>query len=59
MRNRFPPPPLKQLKNVLEEDWCLILLETVQNMYESIPRRIVEGKRWCNTILIKKYVQCL
>jgi hypothetical protein len=37
--NRFPPPTsLKQLEEVLKEDWYKILLETVQNMYESIPR---------------------
>jgi hypothetical protein len=42
VRNRFPPPTsLKQLEDVLEEEWYKILLETVQNLYESIPRRIV------------------
>jgi hypothetical protein len=41
VRNRFPPPTsLKQLENVLSEEWYKIPLETVQNLYESIPRRI-------------------
>jgi hypothetical protein len=40
LRNRFPPPTsLKQLKDVLKK-WYKIPLETVQNLYESIPRRI-------------------
>jgi hypothetical protein len=40
VRNRFPPPTsLKQL-DVLQEEWYKILLETAQNLYESIPRRI-------------------
>jgi hypothetical protein len=40
LRNRFPPPTsLKQLENVLHEEWCKIPPETVQNLYESIPRR--------------------
>jgi hypothetical protein len=30
VRNRFPPPTsLKQLEDVLQEEWCKILLETV------------------------------
>jgi hypothetical protein len=42
LRNRFPTSAsLKQLENVLQEEWCKISLETVQNLYESIPRRIV------------------
>jgi hypothetical protein len=41
VRNRFPPPKsLKQLEDVLKEEWHKIPLETVQNLYESIPRRI-------------------
>jgi hypothetical protein len=41
MRNRFPPPTsLKQLEEVLQEEWYKFLLETVQNLYESIRRRI-------------------
>jgi hypothetical protein len=40
VRNRFPTPTsLKQLEDVLQEKWCKIPLETVQNFYESIPRR--------------------
>jgi hypothetical protein len=39
--NRFPlPSSLKQFKNVLQEEWYKILLETAQNLYESIPRRM-------------------
>jgi hypothetical protein len=38
LRNRFPPPTfLKHLENVLQEEWYK---ETVQNLYEPIPRRI-------------------
>jgi hypothetical protein len=41
MRNRFQPPTsLKQLEGVLQEQFK-IPLETVQNFYESIPRRTV------------------
>jgi hypothetical protein len=41
VRNRFPPPtPLKQLEDVLQEEWCKIPLEIVQNLYESTPRSI-------------------
>jgi hypothetical protein len=40
VRNRFPSPAsLKQLEDVLQEEWYKILLETVQNLYGSIPRR--------------------
>jgi hypothetical protein len=31
---------LKQLEGVLQEEWYKIPLETVQNLYEIIPRRI-------------------
>jgi hypothetical protein len=42
VRNRFPPlTSLKQLENVLQEEWYKILLQTVQNLYESIPTRTV------------------
>jgi hypothetical protein len=59
VRNRFPPPAsLKQPEDVLQEEWYKILLETVQNLYESISRRTAEGKRWSNTMLINKCVQC-
>jgi hypothetical protein len=41
VRNRFPPPAsLKQLEDVVQEEWYKIPLETVHNLYESIPRRI-------------------
>jgi hypothetical protein len=40
VRSRFPPPTsLKQLEDGLQEEWYKIPLETVQNLYESIPRR--------------------
>jgi hypothetical protein len=40
LRNRFPnPTPLKQFENVLQEECIKIPLETVQNLYESTPRR--------------------
>jgi hypothetical protein len=39
-RNRFPPPTsLKQLADVLQEEWYKIPLQTVQNLFKSIPRR--------------------
>jgi hypothetical protein len=41
VRNRFPPPAsLKQLEDVLQEERYKIPLETAQNLYELIPRRI-------------------
>jgi hypothetical protein len=41
LKSRFPPPTsLKQLKDVLQEEWYRILLKTVQNFYKSIPRSI-------------------
>jgi hypothetical protein len=59
VRNRFPSSTfLKELEDVLQEEWYIILLETVLDLYESMPRRI-EGKKWSNTILIKEYVQYL
>jgi hypothetical protein len=43
LRNIFPPPvALKQLEDVLPEEWYKIPLEAVQNLYESIPRIAVE-----------------
>jgi hypothetical protein len=40
VRNRLPSSTsLKQLGDVLQEEWYKILLETVQNLYESIPNR--------------------
>jgi transposase len=42
VRNRFPPPAsVKQPEDALQEEWYKIPLETVQNLYKSIPRRIV------------------
>jgi hypothetical protein len=39
-RHRFPlPTSLKQLEDVIQEELYKILLETVQNLYESTPRR--------------------
>ena len=40
VRSRFPPPSLKQLRDVLHEEWYSVPLETLQNLHESIPRRI-------------------
>jgi hypothetical protein len=40
VRNRFPPPKsLKPLEDAFEEEWYELPLETVQNLYESIPKR--------------------
>jgi hypothetical protein len=40
VRNRFPPPTsVKQLDDVLQEEWYKIPLQTVQNLYEYIPKR--------------------
>jgi hypothetical protein len=38
VRKRFPPPSLKQLEDVLQEEWYKIPLEIVQNLQKSIPR---------------------
>jgi hypothetical protein len=39
VRSRFPPPTsLKQLEDVLQEEWYKSWLESVQNFYKSIPR---------------------
>jgi hypothetical protein len=41
VRKRFPPPTsLKQLEDALQEECITNPVETVQNSYESIPRRI-------------------
>jgi hypothetical protein len=42
VRNRFPPSTsLKQSEDVIQEEWYKIALQSVQNLYKSIPRRIV------------------
>jgi hypothetical protein len=39
VKKRFPPPtPLKRLEEFLQEEWYKILIETVQNLYDSTPR---------------------
>ena len=41
MRSRFPPPSsFNQLEDVLHEERYNIPLQTIQNIYESIPGRI-------------------
>jgi hypothetical protein len=41
VRNRFlPPTSLKQLEDVLQEEWHKIPLEIVQNLYKPIPKSI-------------------
>jgi hypothetical protein len=40
VRSRFPPPSLKELRDVLHEEWYSIPLDTPQNLLESIPRRV-------------------
>jgi hypothetical protein len=62
VRNRFPPPTFVKQLHVVQEECYKIPLETVQNLYEYIRRRIggsIEGKSWSTTILIKKCVQYL
>jgi hypothetical protein len=40
VRNRFPAPTsLKQPEDVLQGEWYKIPIQTVQNLYESNPRR--------------------
>jgi hypothetical protein len=40
VRNRFPPPTsLKQLEDVLQEEWNKIKLETVQNFDRAHPKK--------------------
>jgi hypothetical protein len=59
MRSRFPPPSsLNELEDVLHEEWYSIPLETIQNIYEYIPRRIqsVLQANGGPTLLIKKCV---
>lgn len=41
VRSVYPPPSsLKELERVLIEEWFKIPVETIQKLYESIPRRI-------------------
>jgi transposase len=41
VRGRFPAPTsLKQLEDFLHEEWYDIPLETIQNLYKSVPKRI-------------------
>jgi hypothetical protein len=41
VRNGFlPPTSLKQFEDVLQVEWYKIPLDTVQNLYKSIPRMI-------------------
>jgi hypothetical protein len=48
VRSIFPPPSsLKQLEDVLHEAWFSTPLETIENAYESIPRRI-QAILWAN-----------
>jgi hypothetical protein len=52
MRNSFPPPAsLKQFADFIQEKLYEIQVETVQNWYESSPRKTaaIEGKGWSNT----------
>jgi len=59
VRIRFPPPSsLKQLEDILLEEWYSITIETIQNLHESFPRRIqaVLQAKEPNSVLIKKFV---
>jgi hypothetical protein len=59
VRSRYSPPSsLKQLENVPREERYSIPLETIQNLQESIPRRIpaVLQAKLPNSVLIKKCV---
>jgi hypothetical protein len=60
VRNRLPSPtPLKQLEDLLQEEWYKILPETVQNLHESIPRRTAAILKAEGGPIIKKCVQYL
>jgi hypothetical protein len=40
LKNSYPPPTsLKELEDVLQDEWYKIPVESVHNLYESIPRR--------------------
>jgi hypothetical protein len=56
-----PSTSVKQLEDILQQ-WYKILLETVQNLFEPIPKKdygCIKCERRSNTILITKYVQHL
>jgi hypothetical protein len=62
VRNRFPPPTsLKQIENLLLEEWHKIPLETVQNVYESIPRLTAAllKTKFVQDHINKKCIRCL
>ena len=41
VRSRFPPPsPVKQLEDVLHEEWYSMPVAAIQNVYESVLRKI-------------------
>jgi len=41
MKSKFPPSTsLKQVADILIKEWGNIPLETIQKLYDSIPRRI-------------------
>jgi hypothetical protein len=43
VRNRFPTPTsIKQLEDVLQEVWYKISLQTVQNLYDFVPKRTTD-----------------
>jgi hypothetical protein len=48
LRNRFLPPAyLMHLEIVLHDEWYNILLQTVQNLYEFMPRTVAPLKEKC------------
>jgi hypothetical protein len=60
VRNRFPPPTfLRQFEDVLQEELYKIPPQTVQNLYESIPRTGAVLKAKGGPTLIIKCVQYL
>jgi hypothetical protein len=61
VRKRFPPPTsLKQLDDILQEEWYKIQLETVQNFCESILGRIAAmlkakgGPTLCHSVYFRQ-----
>ena len=46
VRNRYPPPScLKELEQVLMEEWLETPLDEVRKMHDSIPRRIEAAQK--------------